>query len=276
MSKLSIFDSAWTDMVFEGRNKDYGAYQLRKENPRTTIIALFTALALLGVALTIPNVVRYFNPQAIASIPDETVVLHEATDFVLPVEPPKPEPPKPAVKAAAPLTPEVPDTFREMQMTEKPTNTTPQNNTEAVPEGNPNGLINGTGLPTSNGTSTKADPIPAAPDSDGREILLEASLDVKPKFPGGMERFYKYVGNNFHAPEESSNAGASIKVFVSFVIEKDGTMTDIKVLRNPGYGMDKEAIRVLKSLKTKWEPGIYKGQKVRTAFTLPITVKTPD
>jgi protein TonB len=58
-----------------------------------------------------------------------------------------------------------------------------------------------------------------------------------------------------------------------FVIEKDGSMTDIKVLRNPGYGMDKEAIRVLKSLKTKWKPGIKDGQKMRTQYTLPITVQ---
>jgi protein TonB len=62
-------------------------------------------------------------------------------------------------------------------------------------------------------------------------------------------------------------------VYVAFVIEKDGSMTDVKVLRNPGYGLGKEAIRVLKSLRTKWKPGIKDGQPVRTQFTLPIIVK---
>jgi protein TonB len=60
---------------------------------------------------------------------------------------------------------------------------------------------------------------------------------------------------------------------MSFVIEKDGSMTDIKVVRNPGYGLDKEAIRVLKSLRTKWSAGMKNGKKVRTQYTLPILVK---
>jgi protein TonB len=61
--------------------------------------------------------------------------------------------------------------------------------------------------------------------------------------------------------------------FYPFVIEKNGSLTDIKVLQNPGYGLDKEAIRVLKSLKTKWEPGIKNGNPVRTAFSLPIIIR---
>jgi periplasmic protein TonB len=64
-----------------------------------------------------------------------------------------------------------------------------------------------------------------------------------------------------------------LTVTVSFVIEKDGSMTDIRVIRNPGYGLDKEAIRVLKSLKTKWTPGKLKGENVRTQYTLPITLR---
>ena len=60
---------------------------------------------------------------------------------------------------------------------------------------------------------------------------------------------------------------------VSFVIEIDGTITDIQVKKNPGYGMDKEAIRVLKSLKTKWTPGMIDGKPVRTSYMLPIIVQ---
>jgi protein TonB len=60
---------------------------------------------------------------------------------------------------------------------------------------------------------------------------------------------------------------------VSFVIEKDGSMTDIQVIGNPGYGLDREAVRVLKSIKTKWSPGIINSKVVRTAFNLPIIVQ---
>jgi len=93
-----------------------------------------------------------------------------------------------------------------------------------------------------------------------------------PEFPGGMAKFYSYVGNNFQRPE--LDVERTLKVYVSFVIERDGSITDIKVLNDPGYGLGKEAIRVLKSIKTKWTPGILNGKTVRTAYNLPITIKT--
>jgi hypothetical protein len=98
-----------------------------------------------------------------------------------------------------------------------------------------------------------------------------AILDKMPQFPGGMDKFYKYVGNNFEKPElEGINV---LKVFVSFVIEKDGSMTDIKVMKDPGYGLGREAIRVLKSLRTKWSPGMIDSKPVRTAYNLPIVLE---
>src|SRR5690606_7017182 len=100
--------------------------------------------------------------------------------------------------------------------------------------------------------------------------LPPAILDRQPRYPGGIDFFYRYVGDNFKNPDLDDVK--TVRVIVMFVIEKDGTMTDIKVARDPGYGLGKEAIRVLKSLKTKWEPGIKHGKPVRTAYTLPITV----
>ena len=97
------------------------------------------------------------------------------------------------------------------------------------------------------------------------------SLDKLPEFPGGISKFYTYVGKNFEK-QEIDDSG-SIKVFVSFVIERDGSMTDIQIKRDPSYGLGKEAIRVLKSLKTKWSPGMINGKAVRTGYNLPITVQ---
>ena len=62
MSKVSVFDQAWIDLVFEGRNKDYGAYQLRKQDPKTTMIALFSGIALIGLLISIPVLINYFKP----------------------------------------------------------------------------------------------------------------------------------------------------------------------------------------------------------------------
>ena len=79
------------------------------------------------------------------------------------------------------------------------------------------------------------------------------------------------MGNNFEKPEIEGER--TIRVLVSFVIEKDGSMTDIRVQRDPGYGLGKEAIRVLKSLRTKWSPGMIGSKPVRTSYNLPITVQ---
>jgi hypothetical protein len=97
-------------------------------------------------------------------------------------------------------------------------------------------------------------------------------LEVKPDFLGGMAKFYKFVGNNFRTPEEE---GLSGKVYVTFVVEKDGSLTDIKVVRDIGFGTGKEAIRVLKSCP-KWTPGEKNGKKVRVLYSIPITINASN
>jgi len=101
-------------------------------------------------------------------------------------------------------------------------------------------------------------------------IYNSAGLQVQPDFPGGVPAFLSYINKNFRIPEIDQNMTA--KIYVSFVVEKDGTITAIKILRDPGYGLGKEAERVLKSVKTKWSPGIQNGKPVRASFTLPITI----
>lgn len=100
-------------------------------------------------------------------------------------------------------------------------------------------------------------------------IYNTAGIDIKPEYPGGRDEFYKYVAKNYNTPIEAKNARG--KVYITFVIEIDGSLTDIKVLRDLGNGTGEEAIRVLKSCP-KWNPGEMKGQKVRTLFSLPITI----
>ena len=113
---------------------------------------------------------------------------------------------------------------------------------------------------------------PAAVVEEDNSIYNTAGIEVKPDFPGGMAKFYKYVGNNYRTPEEEGLAG---KVYVTFVVEKDGSLTDIKVVRDIGYGTGKEAIRVLKSCP-KWNPGEQNGKKVRVLYSLPITIQSAE
>jgi protein TonB len=103
------------------------------------------------------------------------------------------------------------------------------------------------------------------------QIYNTAGIQVQPEFPGGMEKFYKFV-EKFQVPEEEGLKG---KVFVTFVVEKDGSLTDIKVIRDIGYGTGKEAIRVLKSCP-KWNAGEQNGKKVRVQYSLPITIQSAE
>jgi protein TonB len=107
---------------------------------------------------------------------------------------------------------------------------------------------------------------------EDNSIYNTAGIEVKPDFPGGMEKFYKFVGKNYQVPEEEGLKG---KVFVSFVVEKDGSLTDIKVIRDIGYGTGKEAIRVLKSCP-RWNPGEQNGKKVRVLYSLPINIQSAE
>ena len=96
------------------------------------------------------------------------------------------------------------------------------------------------------------------------------AVETKPDFKGGIKEFYTYVSKNFKVPNANKLSG---KVIVSFVVEKDGSLTDIKVIRDIGYGTGEEAIRVLKNSPT-WIPGYQSGKPVRVMYTLPIVIST--
>jgi periplasmic protein TonB len=102
--------------------------------------------------------------------------------------------------------------------------------------------------------------------ADENNIYNTAGIDVVPQFPGGLQEFYNYVGNTYRRPADDKLHG---KIFVTFVVEKDGSLGDIKVLRDIGHGTGKEAIRVLKNCP-KWIPGEQNGKKVRVLYSVPI------
>jgi len=96
------------------------------------------------------------------------------------------------------------------------------------------------------------------------------AIEKKPEFPGGIGAFYKYIANNYKTPNVNNLSG---KVFVNFVIEKDGSIVEAKVIRDLGYGTGEEAVRVLMQ-SPKWSPGMQNGQPVRVMYSLPITIQS--
>ena len=94
-------------------------------------------------------------------------------------------------------------------------------------------------------------------------------VEQMPEFPGGTEKLFKYLGKNIEYPPMAKDAGIKGKVYVTFVVDKDGSITDVKVLRGIGGGCDEEAVRVVKSMP-KWKPGKQRGKSVRVQYNLPI------
>jgi protein TonB len=270
MSRLSIFQTQWIDLVFEDRNKNYGAYQLRRESGQTGFKAISIAVLFVLSAYTVFLVGNLFMPRVIELTPAIQTTVIEVSNIRIQPEPEKPKQNNPT--AAAPVVAEP-----NKQNMSRPNVLDQQLATAALPQNTDIATVStagtsptGTDIPIgAESSGTTNEPTLAIKDF-GNTIVSSAELDKNPEFPGGIKVFLNYVATNFKPAEELEN---TVKANVSFVVEKDGSMSNIQVRNNPDYGMGEEAIRVLKSMKTKWQPGKKDGQNVRAYYNLPITIQ---
>lgn len=115
------------------------------------------------------------------------------------------------------------------------------------------------------------EPAPLVDESNVEDpIVLVPEID--PEFPGGISALYRFLRDNLVYPEDARNMRIQGKVFVTFIIEKDGSVTHIRVLRPLGYGLDEEVVRVLK-IMPRWKPGVQGGLKARVQYNLPVSFK---
>lgn len=268
MSKLNLFKTEWIDIIFEGRNKAYGAYQLRSENPKTTSRALLIGAFLFAAAIAGPVVKNIISDRLAENVEEtkdkviETALLPPPPKEDLP-PPPPPEPPKSVNDQVKFPPPEV--VKKELVRDEDPP--TVEDLKDADPgqkdvKGDKNAEIV---IDQPTGEGDKAAEIV----EEDTKVYVAVEVQAGPN--GGMPAFYKKFASSFNAPEVDEGV-TQIRVMLSFVVEKDGSFTDVKVLRDPGYGAGKEAIRVLKSMPN-WKPAIQNGRPVRSQFTLPITIQ---
>lgn len=110
-----------------------------------------------------------------------------------------------------------------------------------------------------------------AQESQNKEdntVYSSAGLEQQPEFPGGIKVFGEFIMKNYKLP---SVKGLKGRVFIEFVVEKDGSLADIKVIRDVGYGTGQEAVRVLKECPL-WKPGMHGGKLIRVKYSLPINI----
>ena len=264
--KLDILKNQWVEIVFEGRNKIYGAYELRKSNRKTSMRALIIGSILFSLAIAAPLIINLLP----SSNNDEDTLQDKIVSVKLP---PKKEEPKKDLPPPPPPPPKVdqvkfvkPVVAKAEEITEEPPKVVDLKDKKIGAEtikGDPDAEL--TVEPVGTGTGAVVEEV-------DNNIYNTAGIEVKPEFPGGMDRFYTFVAKNYQTPEEDGLKG---KVYVTFVVEKDGSLTDIKVIRDIGYGTGKEAIRVLNKCP-RWNPGEQNGKKVRVLYSLPITIQSAE
>ncbi|SFC57334.1 protein TonB [Parapedobacter composti] len=269
-SKLDIFKKEWLDVVFEGRNKEYGAYDLRNLSPKATNIGLVVSTVAFVLLLMAPAIARWIGVEDASEVETERVietvvelsepppVNEEEPPPPPPVEPPPPRVdqvrmPEPKVVPAEEVRDEEPPTVEQLKLADPGSKTI---------EGDPNADIR-IDLPVGEGE------LDAEVTESGSSNEIFHSVEVQPQPPGGMAAFMKWVGDNYRYPQAAIEAGVNGLVQISFVVERDGSLTDLKVVRDLKYGTGEAAIELLKKAK-KWQPGVQNGRPVRVAYTLPI------
>lgn len=257
------------DIVFEGRNKAYGAYVLRKVYGRHITTAVLLSTALTALLLAVPLAVRWIWPplvEAPAFDLEEKPVI-QLGQFR--IEPPKPATAVVPAMASAPRASATP--VKVVPDDKVKTTTTPIIDEPRVDGPSIDGPVTTGDIDVGSGdTGGKNDTVdqPVAPPAAASQPFVH--VEVMPEFAGGVAALTKYLQRQLHYPPQALKAGVEGKVYISFTVNADGSITDVDVLKGLGYGTDEEASRVIRQMPA-WKPGYQNNHPVRVRYTLPIT-----
>lgn len=272
MEKNTILHADILDIIFDGRNKDYGAYQLRKTyNSRMGAALVITAalLAFLFAGYLFAGSSAKSRPDAI----DEPVTLIEIepepiVEAVVPPPPAKPEIPKvESTQFTAPLIMH----DNEVKDDEKPPLVDDLENTRIA-------IINSDGV--------KDDQIITAPIDDKSKGIIDAPrkneiedtkpftrVEIESSYPGGAGAWMRYLNKTFRYPQQAQDDGIQGTVLVQFIVDKEGNVSNVEAISGPATnGLREEAVRVIMK-SGKWDPAIQNGRKVSSYKKQPITFR---
>ena len=280
MAKIDLYDPKWVDMVFAGKNKEYGAYQLRKGTSGRNIKALLIliiAAALVGgfLAWKVIEQKQAEEQQAYMEAMELAKLQEQAKK-----EKKKPEPIKPKVEQKK----EIP-VARETQKFTAPVikkdelvkeeNQVKQmdqlDDKVAVGTENKEGVKDRTVEAVRNDIAVAPPPPPPAPNPEVANKVFDV-VEEMPSFPGGQGALMAFLSSNIKYPVVAQENGVQGRVIVGFVVEKDGSISDVKVMRSVDPSLDREAQRVVKAMP-KWKPGKQNGSAVRVKYTVPVVFR---
>lgn len=275
MAKIDLISRDWTEMVFEGRNKEYGAYRLRKNAGKRNLYSLITifiaALAIWGgislvkfvesrtksVAQTSVAEISALNqPKKKAEVKQQKKVQLEQPEKVV-------ERVKSSVKFTAPVIKNDDEVKPEDELK---TQDELMNTKTAI------GALDVKGNDDANGEVLKIKEAVAQPEPKPEVEKVFDVVEQMPSFPGGPSALMEWLSNNVKYPVVAQENGVQGRVVVSFVVERDGSITDVKVVRGVDPSLDKEASRVVRAMP-RWIPGKQNGSAVRVKYNVPVAFR---
>ena len=275
MSKIDLISNEWTDLVFEGRNQAYGAYKLRKGTAKRNVWALLIvglAAALLYLGLQLQKMAeankKVENTQAVelAKLNTEKKEAKVEKKEIIKQEPEKVvEQVKSSVKFTAPIIKKDSEVKEEDEIKLDEV----QKSDKAV------GAFTVEGNDEVGGAVLKAKEDIAAPEPPKHvveETKIFTVVEQMPMYPGGVAALMGYLRDNIKYPTVAAENGVQGRVVVGFVVERDGSITDVNILRGVDPLLDREAMRVVKSMP-RWNPGKQNGSAVRVKYQVPVSFR---
>lgn len=275
MAKIDLISRDWTEMVFEGRNKEYGAYRLRKNAGKRNLYSLITifiaALAIWGgislvkfvesrtksVAQTSVAELSALNqPKKKAEVKQQKKVKLEQPEKVV-------ERVKSSVKFTAPVIKKDDEVKPEDEL---------KTQDELMSTRTAIGALDVKGNDDANGEVLKIKEAVAQPEPKPEVEKVFDVVEQMPSFPGGPSALMEWLSNNVKYPVVAQENGVQGRVVVSFVVERDGSITDVKVVRGVDPSLDKEASRVVRAMP-RWIPGKQNGSAVRVKYNVPVAFR---
>lgn len=276
MSKIDLYDPKWVDMVFEGRNQSYGAYRLRKGTTKRNIMAIIIMLlaaALIAAIIGVQAIVEANQPKVAvttgvnlselakqkkkAKVDKKTPVKMEKKEEVV-------KQVKSSIKFTAPVIKKDEDVKPDQEM--KSQNDLSSTKT-AIGAFNVQGNDEGGQVLKATQTIIKQEP----PVHEEVNKVFDV-VEQMPSFPGGNAALMAYLSNNVKYPVVAQENGVQGRVVVSFVVERDGSITDVTVVRSVDPSLDREAQRVVRSMP-HWNPGKQNGSAVRVKYNVPVSFR---
>lgn len=282
MAKIDILDPKWVDMVFANKNREYGAYQLRKGTSSRNLLAL---VILMTVALLIGGYLFYKvkadeaaereRLEAMKRSAELSAEAEQQEEEELQEDAPPPPPPQdvPEVEQVREtqqfVVPEIKEVIDEAKEVKS---TTDLDAETAIGAKDQEGTSDASVLTEAvkEVQEPVKEPEPEKPPVvEDTKVYNLAELAEQPSFPGGDAAMYQWLSKNLQYPPIAQENGISGTVVVQFVVEKDGSVNGVKVVRGKDPSLDKEAVRVVSKMP-KWNPGKQNGQHVRVWYTLPV------